>query len=424
MTTELETHMHALGDRARAAYALLAAASAEQKSKALLAIAEAIGAATPAILAANQLDYDAAKTKGLAPSMLDRLQLNEQRIAAMANGVAQIADLPDPVGRVLEAWDNPANGLHFEKISVPLGVIGIIYESRPNVTADAAAMCIKSGNGCILRGGSESGRSAQAIVAAIHAGLEKANLPKDAVQLVATADREAVSVMLRMQNHIDVIVPRGGESLTRHVAETSRIPTILHLAGNCHIYVHADADLVSAQRIIHNAKLRRTGICGALESLLIDQAALGGISLVLKDLLDSGCEVRGDAAIQKVDARIKPATEADWGTEYLDKIISVKTVAGIDAAIAHINRYGSHHTDAIITRDVAAAKQFTAGVDSAIVLVNASTQFADGGEFGFGGEIGIATGRLHARGPVGAAQLTTYKYIVTTADAAGAIRAG
>ena len=424
MTTELETHMHALGDRARAAYALLAAASAEQKSKALLAIAEAIGAATPAILAANQLDYDAAKTKGLAPSMLDRLQLNEQRIAAMANGVAQIAELPDPVGRVLEVWDNASNGLHFEKISVPLGVIGIIYESRPNVTADAAAMCIKSGNGCILRGGSESGRSAQAIVAAIHAGLEKANLPKDAVQLVATADREAVSVMLRMRDHIDVIVPRGGESLTRHVAVTSRIPTILHLAGNCHIYVHADADLAMAQRIIHNAKLRRTGICGALESLLIDQAAPEGINLIIKDLLDSGCEVRGDAAIQKVDARIIPATEDDWGTEYLDKIISVKTVAGIDEAIAHINRYGSHHTDAIITGDSAAATKFTQAVDSAIVLVNASTQFADGGEFGFGGEIGIATGRLHARGPVGAAQLTTYKYIVTTADAAGAIRAG
>jgi glutamate-5-semialdehyde dehydrogenase len=424
MTSELEHEMHAIGDRARAAYSALAAASAEQKTTALLAIAEAIRAATPAILIANQIDYDAAKAKGISPAMLDRLQLNESRIASMANGVAQIAALPDPVGRVLEAWDNPSNGLHFEKISVPLGVIGIIYESRPNVTADAAAMCIKSGNGCILRGGSESGRSALAIVTAIHAGLEKANLPKDAVQLVATTDREAVSVMLRMQHHIDVIVPRGGESLTRHVAETSRIPTILHLAGNCHIYVHANADLAMAQRIIHNAKLRRTGICGALESLLIDQAALGGVNLIIKDLLDSGCEVRGDAAIQQLDARVKPANEEDWGTEYLDKIISVKMVAGIDEAIAHINHYGSHHTDAIITSNAAAATQFTRNVDSAIVLVNASTQFADGGEFGFGGEIGIATGRLHARGPVGAAQLTTYKYVVTTADAAGAIRAG
>ena len=424
MTTQLETDMHAVGDRARAAYAALATATAEQKSQALLAIAEAIRAATPAILAANQLDYDAAKTKGLSTAMLDRLQLTESRVTSMADGVAQIAALPDPVGRVLESWDNCSNGLHFEKISVPLGVIGIIYESRPNVTADAAAMCIKSGNGCILRGGSESSRSAHAIVDAIHVGLQSANLPKDAVQLVATTDREAVSVMLRMQNHIDVIVPRGGESLTRHVAEASRIPTILHLAGNCHIYVHGRADLSMAQRIIHNAKLRRTGVCGALESLLIDEAVFGGANLIVKDLLDNGCEVRGDAAIQKLDVRIKPATEEDWGTEYLDKIISVKIVSGIDKAIAHINRYGSHHTDAIITLDAAAAKQFTAGVDSAIVLVNASTQFADGGEFGFGGEIGIATGRLHARGPVGAAQLTSYKYVVTTTDAQGAIRAG
>ncbi|OYW13368.1 MAG: glutamate-5-semialdehyde dehydrogenase [Rhodospirillales bacterium 12-54-5] len=336
----------------------------------------------------------------------------------------QIAAQPEPIGRVLETWDNAANGLHFEKVAVPLGVIGIIYESRPNVTADAVAMCIKSGNACMLRGGSESMHSAQAIMTAIHTGLHNAGLPEECAQLVATTDREAVGVMLRMRGILDVMIPRGGESLTRRVAEESLVPTILHLTGNCHIYVHAHADAAKAQRVVYNAKLRRTGICGALESLLIDQAAPGGGRDIIKDLLDSGTEVRGDAAVQQFDARVKPATDDDWATEYLEKIVSAKMVDGVAEAIAHINRYGSHHTDAIITEDNQAAEKFTAGVDSAIVLVNASTQFADGGEFGFGGEIGIATGRLHARGPVGAAQLTTYKYIVTTHDTAGAIRAG
>lgn len=442
MMNQIETELHTMGASARTVARELAQATAAQKVQALEAIAQALRDDASVILAANAKDYDAAKEKGLSAAMLDRLQLNEKRIEAMAGGVARIAALPDPVGHVLEAWNNSANGLHFEKISVPLGVIGIIYESRPNVTADAAAMCIKSGNACILRGGSESACSAQAILAAIHRGLEKANLPKAAVQLVQTTDREAVNVMLRMRDTIDVMIPRGGESLTRLVAEKSLVPTILHLTGNCHVYIHAAALPEVALRVVHNAKLRRTGICGAAESLLIDRelvipaaeragirAAPGmtssaWVTAVIKDLLDHGCEVRGDAAIQKLDARVKAATEADWDTEYLDSIISVKMVSGIDEAIAHINRHGSHHTDAIITEDKNAAQQFTQRVDSAIVLVNASTQFADGGEFGFGGEIGIATGRLHARGPVGAAQLTTYKYVVTTQQKGGAIRAG
>lgn len=420
---QIETELHTMGTAARQAAAVLAGASSAQKATALQAMAQGLRDDGAAILAANAIDYAAAKAKGLSGAMLDRLQLTEKRIAAMADGVAQIAALPDPVGKVLETWDNAANGLHFEKVSVPLGVIGIIYESRPNVTADAAAMCIKSGNACILRGGSESAHSARAIMAAIHRGLENVKLPTAVVQLVQTTDREAVNVMLRMRDVIDVMIPRGGESLTRLVAEKSLVPTILHLTGNCHIYIHSGAKPDVALRVVHNAKLRRTGVCGAVESLLIDQAAPGG-RRIIQDLLDHGCEVRGDAEIQKLDARVKAANAADWDTEYLDTIISAKMVNGIDEAIAHINAHGSHHTDAIITEDKNAATQFTRSVDSAIVLVNASTQFADGGEFGFGGEIGIATGRLHARGPVGAAQLTTYKYVVTTRDANGAVRAG
>ena len=416
----LQQVMESLARDARAAGAQLAQASGAQKAQALQVAADALRAATAEILAANAKDVAAATH--LSPAMVDRLKLDEKRIAAMADGVAQVAALPDPVGRVLEAWDVAGNGLHIEKVSVPLGVIGIIYESRPNVTADAAALCIKSGNAAILRGGSDSWHSAQAIAACMHAGLKAAGLPQAAVQLVPTVDREAVGILMNLVGLVDIIVPRGGQSLTERVMKESRVPTILHLIGNCHVYLHGKADPAVALRIVHNAKLRRTGICGAAESLLIDASFDG--SAVVKDLLDSGCEVRGDAFVQSLDARVKPATEEDWSTEYLEPIISAKQVGGLDAAIAHINRYGSHHTDSIITADAAAAQQFTRAVDSAIVTVNASTQFADGGEFGFGGEIGISTGRLHARGPVGAAQLTTYKYIVTTARPEGAIRAG
>lgn len=420
--SDLVTMLYTMGDAARAAYAALARADAAQKNQALEAAAAALRAATPAILEANQRDMEAAQAKGLSGAMLDRLQLDEKRIAAMADGVAKVASLPDPVGRVLEAWDVAHNGLHIEKVAVPLGVIAVIYESRPNVTADAAALCIKSGNAAILRGGSESAHSSRAIATAMQAGLREAGLPEAAVQLVPVTDREAVGILLTMTQHIDIVVPRGGKSLTERIAKESRIPTIQHLEGNCHVYVHAAADAATALSVVHNAKLRRTGICGAAETLLVD--ASFDATAIVKDLLDSGCELRGDAAMQKVDARVKPATDADWGTEYLDAILAVKQVAGLADAIAHINHYGSHHTDAIITADTNAAQQFTREVDSAIVTVNASTQFADGGEFGFGGEIGISTGRLHARGPVGAAQLTTYKYIVTTVTPGGAVRAG
>ena len=327
--------------------------------------------------------------------------------------------MPDPVGHVLDTQTRP-NGLRISRVSVPLGVIGIIYEARPNVTADAGGLCLKSGNAAILRGGSESFYSSRAIVACLHAGLRAAGLPEDAIQLVPTTDRAAVGEMLTMVGLIDVIVPRGGVSLTKRVAEESRIPTILHLDGNCHTYIHAAADKQMALDVVKNAKLRRTGICGATESLLIDEAAVAShLPVIVEMLLAEGCEVRGDAMICALNAQVKLATEADWGTEYLDKIISIKTVLGVEEAVAHINQYGSHHTDAIITADRGAADDFLRGVDSAIVVHNASTQFADGGEFGMGAEIGISTGRLHARGPVGASQLTTYKYVV---EGAGQIR--
>ncbi len=417
--------MHEIGDAARKAARTIAFADTEKKSSALRKAASSIRTHKDAILSANRADMDDARKAGLGEAMLDRLMLNESRIEAMAAGVEQVAALPDPVGRVLESWDVEKNGLHIEKIAVPLGVIGIIYEARPNVTADTAALCIKSGNAAILRCGSESLRSSLTITEALHEGLTAAGLPKEAVQLVPTADREAVGILMGMVEHIDILVPRGGKSLTERVLKESRIPTIQHLEGNCHTYIHAAADLKTAVAITHNAKLRRTGICGATESLLIDAdgAPSHGMAII-KDLLDGGCEVRGDAQIQKLDARIKPASESDWGTEYLAPIVSAKVVSGLDEALAHIARYGSHHTDAIITEDKAAAARFTREVDSAIVLVNASTQFADGGEFGFGGEIGISTSRLHARGPVGAAQLVTYKYVITTKKPGGAMRTG
>lgn len=402
-----------IGERAKSAYRRLAAASGEQKNNALLAAADALEKSTAEILAANAKDMAAAKAKGLSGAMLDRLLLDEKRIAGMAQGVRDIAAFPDPVGKLLSEWDRPS-GLEIRRVSVPLGVIGIIYESRPNVTADAGALCLKSGNAVILRGGSESFHSSGAIVACLHAGLKAAGLPEDAIQRMPTTDRRAVGAMLKAVGMIDVIVPRGGIGLTRRVAEESRIPTILHLDGNCHSYIHAQADKDKAVKVIVNAKLRRTGICGATESILVDEAALGTVwPHVAGALLDAGCEIRGDAQARAADPRIREATEDDWGTEYLDMIVSVKTVQGVDEAVAHINRYGSHHTDAILTEDKAAAVAFLTGVDSAIVMHNASTQFADGGEFGMGAEIGISTGRLHARGPVGADQLVTYKYVVT-----------
>jgi len=409
---ELHQEMMALGKSARAAYAVLAESSHAQRNEALKAAAAAIRAKQTDIVAANDKDMQAGKAKNLAPALLDRLALNAARIEGIAKGLEDIATLPDPLGRLLETRERP-NGLHIERISVPLGVIGIIYEARPNVTADAGGLCLKSGNAAILRGGSESFHSSQAIVACLHEGLRQAGLPETAIQLVPTTDRAAVGEMLTMVGLIDIIVPRGGRGLTERVMNDSRIPTILHLDGNCHTYIHKDADAAMAKKVLINAKLRRTGICGATESLLIDQDIAAKLLPDLATALhDAGCEMRGDATAQKLSAHITPANEEDWSTEYLDKILSVKTVSGVEEAIAHINRYGSHHTDAIITRDSKAANEFLKRVDSAIVMHNASTQFADGGEFGMGAEIGISTGRLHARGPVGAEQLTTYKYVV------------
>jgi glutamate-5-semialdehyde dehydrogenase len=407
----LAEQMTALGQRAQAAAAALAVTTPQQRTAALLAMAEAVTAATPLILAANAEDMAAARD--LSPALRDRLLLDEKRISAIVGGLKDIAALPDPLGEVMEEWERP-NGLQFKKVRVPLGVIGIIYESRPNVTADAGALCLKSGNAAILRGGSESARSSAALLTALRQGLTTAGLPADILQSLPTTDRAAVGLLLGLTAYVDVIIPRGGKGLIERVAAESRIPVIKHLDGNCHTYLHAAADPAKAVPVTLNAKLRRTGVCGATESLLIDRQILGSTGAdVVRALLEAGCEVRGDSAVQTLDSRVRPADEADWGTEYLDRIISAATVDGVTDAVAHINRYGSHHTDAILTEDATAAGIFTAGVDSAIVLVNASTQFADGGEFGFGAEIGISTGKLHARGPVGAQHLTSYKYIVT-----------
>jgi glutamate-5-semialdehyde dehydrogenase len=413
--------MHDLGERARTAYRQLMISDSTSRNEALQHGAAALRTQQKAILEANAKDMAQAKQKGLTGSMLDRLELTADRIEAMAKGLEAIAALPDPLGQKLKEWDVAHNGLHITRVSVPLGVIGIIYESRPNVTADAGALCLKSGNAAILRGGSESLNSSAAIVAAMHEGLRQAGLSQDAIQLVPTRDREAVGEMLRMTQHIDVIVPRGGKSLTERVITESRIPTIQHLDGNCHTYLHANVDPAKAVKITLNAKMRRTGICGATESIVIDEAIVDSmLPQVASALIEKGCEVRGDARAQKADSRLKPAQESDWGTEYLEAIVSVKTVKGLDEAIHHINRYSSHHTDAILTEDKAAAERFSQQVDSAIVMINSSTQFADGGEFGMGAEIGISTGRLHARGPVGCDQLVTYKYLV---ESDGAVRA-
>ena len=410
---ELHGLMQAIGQAARAAAASLAVMTPQQKDAGLLAAAKALRASVPTILAANALDVQDAEQRGTSGSFLDRLRLDTARLEAIAQAVEDIAALPDPVGRVLAQWTQP-NGLMFERVATPLGVIGVIFESRPNVTADAGALCLKSGNAAILRAGSESFRSASAIADAMRAGLQKAGIPADAIQLVPSKDRAAVGLMLQgLDQNIDVIVPRGGRSLVERVQAEARIPVFAHLEGLCHIYIDRAADLDMAKAIVRNAKLRRTGVCGAAETLLIDRACLNshGSELVTM-LIGEGCEVRGDADIAALDARVVPAQEQDWHTEYLDAIISVAVVDGLDGALAHIARYSSHHTDAIITADQATAERFLREVDSAIVLHNASTQFADGGEFGFGAEIGIATGRMHARGPVGVEQLTSFNYRV------------
>lgn len=409
---DIASVMDALGRRARDAAAIVAMAPAAARDQALRVAASTLRARMADILAANALDMDAATEKGLSPAMLDRLMLNPARVEAMAKGLEEIADRPDPLGAVLERWERP-NGLKFEKVRVPLGVIAIIFESRPNVTADAGGLCLKSGNAAILRGGSESFHSARAILAALHAGLDAAGLPRDAIQMPPTTDRAAVGEMLTMTRWIDVVIPRGGKSLTGRVAAESRVPVIYHLDGICHVYLDKAADPDKARRVTLNAKMRRTGICGAAETLLVHKdVATALLPPILNDLIQAGCEIRGDAGVRALDARVKPATDEDWDTEYLDAILSVKLVDDVDAAIDHIGRHGSHHTDSIITEDADTAARFLARVDSGIVLHNASTQFADGGEFGFGAEIGISTGKLHARGPVGAEQLTSYKYVV------------
>jgi glutamate-5-semialdehyde dehydrogenase len=412
-TGDIDAILRTLGRQARTAARTLALAPAEQKYRALTAMAHAVRANSDAILAANAEDIADAKAAGTAASLIDRLRLDEKRIESIAEGIEVVRDLPDPVGTVMESWTRP-NGMTIERVRVPLGVIGVIYESRPNVTADAGSLCLKAGNAVILRGGSDSHRSARAIHAALAEGLREAGLPEAAISLVPTRDRAAVGMMLAgLDGDIDVIVPRGGKGLVARVQAEARVPVFAHLEGVCHVFVDKAADLDMAKSIVFNAKMRRTGVCGAAETLLVDRAAMAThLRPLIEMLLDAGCEVRGDADVRAVDARVKPASEADWGTEYLDAIIAAKVVDGLDAAIAHIEHYGSHHTDAIITADAKAAEKFLAEVDSAIVLHNASTQFADGGEFGFGSEIGIATGRMHARGPVGAEQLCTFKYRV------------
>ena len=404
--------MRSLGEAARGAASALAVASTDMKSAALVAAAAAIRANAAGILAANAKDMEAAQGRDLSAALLDRLELDDARVEGMAKGLEEVAELPDPVGAVMAQWSRP-NGLDISRVRVPLGVIGIIYESRPNVTADAGGLCLKSGNAAILRGGSESFHSSTAIAYCLAQGLEQAGLPKGCIQLVPTRDRAAVGEMLTMTDCIDVIIPRGGRSLIERVSAESRIPVIKHLDGNCHVYVHSEADLDMARKVVLNAKMRRTGICGAAETLLIDESVLKShLPPILDDLAGAGCEVRGDEKATALDERIVPATDADWDTEYLDAIIAVRVVSDVSHAIAHIDLHGSHHTDSIITEDAATAALFLNEVDSGIVMHNTSTQFADGGEFGMGAEIGISTGKLHARGPVGAEQLTSYKYVV------------
>ena len=410
---EVRAAMRAVGAEARAAARALANAPAEQKNRALTAAARALRERAPDVLAANARDLAEGKAKGLTPAFLDRLALDAARVEAIARGLEEVAALPDPVGRVLATFTRP-NGLVIERVATPLGVVGVIYESRPNVTADAGALCLKSGNAVVLRGGSDSFQSSAAIHACLVAGLREAGLPEAAISRAPFASRAAVGEMLEgLGGTLDVIVPRGGKSLVDRVQREARVPVFAHLEGLVHVYVDRAADLDKAVKIVVNAKMRRTGICGAAETLLVHRASADRmLAPLVGALIEAGCAVRGDASVQEVDARAEPATEADWRTEYLDAIISIRVVDSLEAAIDHIETYGSHHTDCIVTEDKAAAEKFLAEVDSAIVLHNASTQFADGGEFGFGAEIGIATGRMHARGPVGVEQLCTFKYRV------------
>jgi glutamate-5-semialdehyde dehydrogenase len=420
--TSIEPMLLDMGRLAREAARELALASTEKKNAALEAMAAKIEAKADAILEANRNDIEAARGKGRDAAFIDRLMLNEARVAAMARGLREIAALPDPVGDVTATWTRP-NGLQISRVRVPLGVIGIIYESRPNVTADTGGLCLKSGNAVILRSGSDAFLSSLVICNALTEALAEAGLPEAAIQLVPTVDRQAVGLMLGgLGGAIDVIVPRGGKGLVARVQEEARVPVFAHLEGICHVYVHAPADLAMAKKIVLNAKMRRTGVCGAAETLLVDHAAAPLVLEALVEMLiEAGCEVRGDPDTQRADSRVKSATEDDWSTEYLDAVIAVKVVDGLEEAIDHIARYGSQHTEAIVTDDKDAAERFLARVDSAIVLHNASTQFADGGEFGMGAEIGIATGRFHARGPVGLEQLTTFKYVV---HGSGQVRPG
>ena len=411
--SNIATLMAEIGERARSVARVLALAPTAQKDRALAAMAAAIRARKAQILGANAEDMAEAKVSGATSAFLDRLALDERRVAAMAEGLDVVRALADPVGTVTERWTRP-NGMTIERVRVPIGVVGIIYESRPNVTADAASLCVKAGNAAILRGGSESYRSNQAIHAALVEGMRAASLPEAAIALVPSRDRSAVGMMLSgLDGAIDVIVPRGGKSLVARVQAEARVPVFAHLEGICHVYVDKAAKLDMAKTIVLNAKMRRTGVCGAAETLLVDRAAASThLKPLVTMLLDAGCEVRGVETMRAIDQRVKPASEQDWSTEYLDAIISAKVVDGVDGAIRHIERFGSHHTDSIVTEDQATAEKFLNEIDSAIVLHNASTQFADGGEFGFGAEIGIATGRFHARGPVGVEQLTSFKYRV------------
>jgi len=410
---DLHQQMFLLGKMARQAARVLEKAEEDERNAALRAAAAEVSRSTSDILKANSADIKSARGNNLSGALLDRLALDEARIDAMASGIEDIARLPDPVGKVIDEWQRP-NGLRIQRVRVPLGVIGIIYESRPNVTADAGALCLKSGNAVILRGGSESIRSSAAIHACIVKGLQKVGLPEAAVQMVPTQDREAVGILLRdMADFLDVVVPRGGKGLIARVQQDARIPVMGHLEGICHTYVHGAADLQMARNIVVNAKMRRTGICGATETVLVDRSCADThLKPLVLDLIEAGCEVRGDSTTQACDERVVAASDSDWGTEYLDAVVAVKIVEGLDQAVRHIEKFGSGHTESIVSEDVNAAEQFLETLDSAILMHNTSTQFADGGEFGMGAELGIATGRIHARGPVGAEQLTSYKYVV------------
>ncbi len=409
-TDDAAALIHALGRRAKDASRRLAAAATDNKNEALRAAAASLRDARGEILAGNASDVERARADGKTDAFIDRLRLTDGRIEAMAAGVEAVAALPDPVGRILHETTRP-NGLEISRVACPIGVIGMVYESRPNVGADAGALCVKSGNAAILRGGSDSAASSRAIIGCMREGLRAAGLPVDAIQYVDTTDRAAVSALLRCTEYIDLVIPRGGKTLVELVRDAARVPTLLHLDGNCHTYVHGDAEIEKAARIVENAKLRRTGVCGATESVVIDKSIAPAALPAILDRLD-GCEARGDETAQQIDARVLPAVAADWDTEYLDAILSVKIVDNLDAALAFVAAHSSAHTDAIVTENAEAAERFLNEIDSAIVVHNASTQFADGGEFGMGAEIGIATGKMHARGPVGLEQLTTFKYQV------------